>query len=212
VDVRELVRRASSATGAVIARIGGQDWQRPTPCSEWTVRDIVEHLVANNRRNAAQARGQAPAQDNAVDGDLAGAFADSADACMAAIAPEDVLDREFDLGRVGMLPGRVALSIHFADTLVHGWDLAVARGEEHRLDDSLAEVALRITSKFPDAPHVRGDGAAFAQPVEAHAGAGPGERLLAWLGRDPSAWPAEAFTVRDRFDYEPRAVPRVAGR
>jgi uncharacterized protein (TIGR03086 family) len=40
--------RASGAVGELITRIGADQWTAPTPCSEWTVRDVVNHLVAMN--------------------------------------------------------------------------------------------------------------------------------------------------------------------
>lgn len=192
-DIRELDRRALAATGAVIARIGARDWTRPTPCSEWTLRDIVEHLVDSNWRFAGFARGESAPESPAPGTDPARAFAESADALCAATAPDESLTREFDLGRIGVLPGRNALAIHFGDTLVHGWDLARALGEEHELDTDLAEAALRITSRFPDTPPVRGQGGAFGPALPPPAGATPTQRLVAWLGRD-FTWQAPVTT------------------
>ncbi len=48
IDIAALHREALAATGLVVGSIGPLDWSRPTPCEDWSVRDLLNHLVAGN--------------------------------------------------------------------------------------------------------------------------------------------------------------------
>lgn len=184
-DMRELHRRAVQETGSVLAEITDADWDRPTPCTEWTVRDIVAHMVDNGAQLAAVLDGKdAPEPLRPPDDALVGAYADSGD-LIAAAATDEALERSYPLGSFGEFAGRIHLGIRFVDVLVHGWDLAAALERDHEIAPDLAEPALRIAESLPDTPAVRGPGGPFAPARPAPQDATPGERLVAVLGRTP---------------------------
>jgi hypothetical protein len=54
--------RALAATETVVAGIGTDQWQAPTPCTELDVRGVLNHLVPGNALFAALIRG-APLPD-----------------------------------------------------------------------------------------------------------------------------------------------------
>lgn len=186
-DFLELTTRAHQAMRSTVSGISADDWARPTPCAEWTVRDIVKHLIDNNEHSAAQATGRERKTRSVPDADLPTAYEESSAEFIAAF-DEKALAKIFDFGSFGPLPGKNTLAVLFVDTLAHGWDIDVALGREHHWDDELATAALAVASRYPDAPPVRGPGGAFAHAVEAAPDAGPGDRLIALLGR--SAPPA----------------------
>jgi len=181
-DVIELDRRARAATGAVIDQVPDALLDAPTPCSRWTIREIVEHMVDNNRETVAMARGESSV-------DIGSGFADTGAAFDAAWADPAVRDRTFTLAGTDV-DWRGVVAVHFADVLVHGWDIGRAAGIDVTIDDDLAAAALRVTSRFPDS--VRGPDAGFDHPRPAPDDAPVQTRLLAFLGRDPE-WtrPAE---------------------
>ncbi|ANN15157.1 TIGR03086 family protein [Amycolatopsis orientalis] len=181
-DFLALTTRAHHATGTTIAGIGADDWDRSTPCAEWTVRDIVKHLIDNNERAAAQAAGRPRTTRSTTVDNLVNAYEESSAEFLAAFDGQ-ALKKTFDFGKFGPLPGKNVLAVLFADNLVHGWDLDAALGRAHRWDDELATAALGVASRFPDVAPVRGPGGAFDHAVEAPPDAGPGERLIALLGR-----------------------------
>ncbi|WP_181770425.1 TIGR03086 family metal-binding protein [Amycolatopsis pittospori] len=181
-DFLALTTRAHHDTGTTIAGIGTDDWGRSTPCAEWTVRDIVKHLIDNYERGAAQAAGRPRETHPTSDDDLTDAYEKSSSEFLAAFGTQ-ALEKIFDFGGFGPLPGKNVLAVLFVDTLVHGWDLDAALGREHHWDDELATAALRVASRYPDVMPVRGPGGAFDHAVEAPPDAGPGERLIALLGR-----------------------------
>jgi uncharacterized protein (TIGR03086 family) len=181
-DFLALTTRAHHATRTTIAGIGADDWDRSTPCAEWTVRDIVEHLIDNNERAAARAADRPRVTRSTTVDNLATAYAESSAEYLAAF-DDQALEKIFDFSKLGPLPGKNVLAVLFVDTLVHEWDLATALGREHRWDDELATAALGVASRYPDGTPVRGPGGAFDHAVEAPPGAGTGDRLIALLGR-----------------------------
>jgi uncharacterized protein (TIGR03086 family) len=62
----EQLGRALAAVGHLIAGIRDDQWSAPTPCTDWTVRELVTHLVGMNRVFAALLNGQAPPDRSVV--------------------------------------------------------------------------------------------------------------------------------------------------
>jgi uncharacterized protein (TIGR03086 family) len=173
-DLWELTRRAHQDTTKIIGRLTAEDWDRPTPCSEWTVRDVVEHLIDNNDRFAALAVGRPQHRSGSYE-ESSAEFLDAFDA--------EARSKALDFRQFGVLPGRIGLGVLFVDVLVHAWDIDTALGREHHWDDELATAALGFASRYPDVAPVRGPGGAFADAVDVPSGARPGDRLIALLGR-----------------------------
>ncbi|MFL6075006.1 MAG: TIGR03086 family metal-binding protein [Mycobacteriales bacterium] len=201
-DIRELDRRAVEATGAFLATAGPADLALPTPCAGWTLRDLAEHLVGQNHGFAAAARGEgadlAVWRPRPVGDDPADAYRASADDVIAAFAADGALDSGWALPEIrdgGTFPGRIGISFHFVDYVVHAWDVAAtlrldpmadAEGSAG-LDPELVAAALPVAERVPDDPESRAPGRAFRPSLRT----GPDDqalhRLLRLLGRDP-AW------------------------
>ena len=82
----------------------------------------------------------------------------------------------------GTIPGSAALWGYLNETLVHGWDLATATGQEPEADPDLVTPVLAIAAQIiPAEP--RGGQIPFAPVVQPAAGSGPTERLANWNGR-----------------------------
>ncbi len=180
VDVLALQDGALESTGRVVARTGPEHLSLPTPCSEWDVRRLIEHLVEGNDMFARAA--MPGATRHAVD-DPFEAYRSSSAAVRRAWRQPGVLEREVILP-FGAVPGWVAVRMHFVDHLVHGWDLARATGQDTTLDEGLATAAYEeMTSALDAAP--RGPGMAFGAEVPWPDDAPVHERLVAFLGRRP---------------------------
>ena len=182
-DLIALDRRALAATGAHVAALTPDDLMRPTPCAEWDVRALLNHVLGNNHLYARAVTGEAvdwaERDDDRVGDDAAAVFAASATAVTAAFDGAD-LDAEVALP-FGRLPGAQAVAVHFVDVLAHGWDLAVALGRDAALDHELASTALDIVGFYP--PDVFGSPVFFAEQQPCPADAPPDVRLVATLGR-----------------------------
>ena len=177
--------QALDATDRLIAGIGDQQWQNPTPCTEWNLRDLVDHLVAANRRFSSMLHGEQPAaaatQDAAGDdGDLVAAYRDSGKRMLAAFRQPGALEQTVTLP-IGAAPAIAALHLRVTDLLVHGWDIAQATGQPARLPEQLAAQELEFTrAKLADMP---ADRRPFAPPQPVADDAPASDRLAAYLGR-----------------------------
>jgi len=186
-DPRPLYDGALSWTLDRVRAVRPDQLDAPTPCTELDVRALLAHLVATVHRAAAVGRGEdaasVPWSVPPVPGaDWAGAYADAIAAMWpvwrADGAPLDAAVR----APFGEVPGRAALLAYTSETLVHGWDLAVATGQDAEADPALAAPVLAAMQRFlPAEP--RGGRVPFAAPVPPREEAGPTERLANWCGR-----------------------------
>jgi uncharacterized protein (TIGR03086 family) len=177
--------RASAAIGDLIDRIAVEQWTAATPCTEWNVRDLVDHLVGMNLVFVAMLEGS-PMPERGADrlgADPAGAYRRSAAALQAAAARPGVLERS-QATAVGVATGIERLQWRIADLLTHGWDLVQATGVGAELPDDLVEQALSLVrTQLPSQP--RAGRFADLQPIQDDASAI--DRLAAFTGR-PVPW------------------------
>jgi uncharacterized protein (TIGR03086 family) len=196
------LERALTATGAVVGAIRQDQWSDPTPCSEWSVADLLSHLTIGNFGFASAVDGTAfagsaaaapagradirPAEASTPDADPVEAYRQSAAAVTEAFARPGALDRIVSVP-FGQVPGRMALHLRITEVLAHGWDLARATGQPANLPEDLAEQELAFTlSKLGDIPPGRRP---FGPPRPVAGDAPAIDRLAACLGRDVSARP-----------------------
>jgi uncharacterized protein (TIGR03086 family) len=177
--------RAFDAVAGLISSIRAGQWSAPTPCTDWTVRQMVNHLIGMNRVFAALLADQPPPprpSADHVEDDPVGAYRDSAAALQAAFSRPGVLERTYH-GPLGTATGAERLQIRLYDLLAHGWDLAQATEQPAGLPDDLAEQSLAFarTQLTEQARPGR-----FG-PAQIVAGRAPAiERLVAFLGRPVS--------------------------
>jgi uncharacterized protein (TIGR03086 family) len=187
-DPRTLYSGALSWALDLVRGVRPDQLDAPTPCTELDVRGLLSHLVATVYRAEVLGRGgdarKAPWQLEAAGDDWAGAYREAIDAMWAVWRGPDgdgLLDRTVT-APFGSVPGRAAVMAYTSETLVHGWDLAVATGQPAEADPAVAEPVLAAMQRFlPAEP--RGGEIPFAAPVTPRPGAGPTERLANWCGR-----------------------------
>ncbi len=184
-DTIKLLDAAFASTGAIIASISPDDLDKPTPCTQWDVRTLVNHTTSVVARfGAAAARGEAPDMSTDWVGPDPGAtFEQAATTTLAAWSQPGALEGTCQI-RLGELPAEVAAGINFLDTLVHGWDLARALGRDVTLDPALATAGLGV-ARAVMTEQLRGPGKGFGPEVSVAAGASPSDQLVAFLGRQP---------------------------
>ena len=179
---------ALDLTLPLVAATRDEQWSAATPCTEWSVHDLVNHLVAGNLMFAALLGGERlppPGTPTSWSGDQLGdqpaaAFRASADAVVAAFAQPGVLEREVTVP-FGTVPGVVAFHLRLTEVLVHGWDLARATGQTVTFPDDVVEQELDFTrTALPDVPSTRRP---FAAPQDVPDDAPALDRLAALLGR-----------------------------
>ncbi|MEU8676887.1 TIGR03086 family metal-binding protein [Streptomyces sp. NPDC048560] len=185
----ELLAAARAQALPVVAGIDDGQLGDPTPCSEYEVRALVNHLfqvVVNFKALAAKRPADFGETPDVVTGDWRGAFArETAELVTAWGAPgaEDGVTG-------GMkLPARTVGLMVLGDLTVHAWDLARATGQDFVPDPAAVDVAGPALAEL--APQAR-EGKVFGEPVPLPAGASPFEQLLALTGRDPGWRPPRA--------------------
>jgi uncharacterized protein (TIGR03086 family) len=177
--------RASAVTGDLIDGIAADQWTSPTPCTEWNVRDLVNHLVGMNLVFVALIE-ESPIPERGADrlgADPAGAYRRSAAALQAAAGRPGVLERS-QATPVGVATGVERLQWRIADLLAHGWDLIQATGVSAEIPDDLVEQALTfVRAQLPGQPRA----GRFADPQPIRDNAPAIDRLAAFTGR-PVPW------------------------
>ncbi|HEV7647131.1 MAG TPA: TIGR03086 family metal-binding protein [Actinophytocola sp.] len=158
-------------TRAVLAAIPDERWDAPSPCTQWSVRQVAEHLVEALDFFSATVSG-AP---GSLPADLPAAYDAVTARCLAAFADPGALAADHPFGD-GRQPGRVIATISLSETVVHGWDLASAAGVPYTPNPA-AVATLRSFAAGPKAPGL------FADPVPVPAHAPPFVALLGKLGR-----------------------------
>ncbi|MEO6882175.1 MAG: TIGR03086 family metal-binding protein [Mycobacteriaceae bacterium] len=180
---------AAAATGQVIDAIAVDRWELPTPCSDWTVRDLVQHVVAGNQRFAdalggATATATAAVGSSPAESDLVTAYRQSTAVLLEAFRRPGALEQMVTVP-FGTVPAPVALHLRVIELLVHGWDIARATGQQGVFPAGLAEQELAFSrAALVDIPADRRPFAA-AEPVAEDAPAI--DRLVAQLGRKVDA-------------------------
>ncbi len=160
-------------------------WRDPTPCTEWDVRALVDHLVVEQLW-APLLLGGATIEDvgDRFDGDQLGddpvaAWESAAAAARAAFAAPGALLRSVALSN-GHRPADEYCHEMTMDLTVHAWDLARGIGADERLDEELVRDVLGFIE--PRVEELVGTGL-FAPPVAVGEDADAQTRLLALLGR-----------------------------
>lgn len=166
----------------VIAGVGPEQYDERTPCEEWTVRDLLGHMVGVVAGMGAATTGQAPAGGPEQYDDPAAQFADASRTAMAGWRSPDVMDRMID-GGGGPMPGRVLAAINLLDTATHTWDLATATGQPAILPEDVAAAAYEASQMIVSSDEMRAG--RFGPEVAAPAGGNETDRLVAFLGRQP---------------------------
>ena len=178
VDPLDLYRRASQWTLSMIPEAAAQ-LQAKTPCDDWDVAELMNHMLETQQYFVSSARGEAASPPSPV-------------------PPQDLLGEDpaadFERARAQTLavfgePGVIektgpSLGIAFSDQLLHGWDLATATGQDATMPTGLPEAAYEmIHGRFT--PEQRQG--VFKPEVSVGPDASPQDKLLAYTGRDPSS-------------------------
>jgi uncharacterized protein (TIGR03086 family) len=180
----EMYRRAVEMFGQRVMGVGPDDWGRPTPCSQWSVRDLVRHLVYEELWAPELFGGKTIADvGDRFEGDILGddpqaAWKESAAGALAA-ADAALLDHTVHLS-FGDVPGREYLGQLTADHVIHAWDLARGIGGDDRLDPELVEFVHDVMA--PEVEQWRNAGI-FGPAVPASDDADLQTRLIALTGR-----------------------------
>ncbi|MFV5995708.1 TIGR03086 family metal-binding protein [Streptomyces sp. NPDC056231] len=186
---RDLLDRHSEALQLFTDRVhavSDDQWSAPTPCTAWSVRDLVAHLTSEQLwvpPLVTEGRTVAEVGD-AYDGDVLGddpvaAWDRAAAGAREAFAAPGVFRRTVNLS-YGDTAADAYCAQMVSDAVVHSWDLARAIGADERLPEDLVAFTRREVGPYAKGLSQTG---LFAPAVTTGKDADPQTRLLALLGR-----------------------------
>jgi uncharacterized protein (TIGR03086 family) len=184
-DVPTLFDRAVGEFGTRVEQIRDGQWDAGTPDADWSVRDLVGHVVSEDLWAPPLFAGQTISEvGDRFEGDVLGTdpkavWRKASRESVRAAGEPGAMDRTVHLS-FGDFPGREYAMQLFADHLVHAWDLARAVGADEQLDPALVEECTAWFASMEAA--YRGAGAIAERPVIPDS-ADAQTRLLAMFGR-----------------------------
>ena len=177
-------------TLAVMNSIQAEHQQRPTPCADYSVGDLLQHLAVwvqvfdgavNDRELAFDPFAEQAATGSTIE-DHADVFASAAESIVTGLR-----ERGFDRPMImtaDPVPGVMVMAMLLMEYVGHGWDLATATGTEVPFSDRESGIALDAARAIIQ-PEYRGTGM-FGDEVEVSQDAPAIDRFVAFLGRSPS--------------------------
>jgi uncharacterized protein (TIGR03086 family) len=189
VDADDL-QRAVTSSRSLLVGVRPEQMDGGTPCQEWKVRDLINHMVdaptfAAIVMETGDWRNQITESLDHSAGDYLADYEAATSRAMEAFRAEGALSRVVTLP-FGEMPGSIFANIATGDAFVHGWDLAKATGSSTDLDPELAASLLdtirpMVTDQFRG-PEGK---APFGGEVPVPANASPADKLAGFLGRQP---------------------------
>lgn len=178
-EIADRYRRLSRAFADEVAAVPPEGWDAPTPCVDWTVRDLVAHVVETQGLFLGFV-GRSSGDGPAVAADPAGAWEVARAAVQADLDDPERATAEFE-GFQGRTTFEAAVDRFLnTDLVVHGWDLARATGQDEHIDPDDVVRVRAVCEGFGEAMR---DPRAFGPELDTPAGADDQTRLLAFLGR-----------------------------
>jgi uncharacterized protein (TIGR03086 family) len=180
-----VLEKSVAEAAAVVRGVKPEQFGGPTPCQDWDVRTLTNHLLQvvsalslAGRREAVP--GELWTQDLTSQG-WAERFDEEGRAAVTAWAAAAAWDGTVSMGDMEM-PAPMIASMLASDLVIHGWDLARATGQDYRCDDDAAELAHRFVADMGDQGRRMG---IYAAPLSVADGVPAFDKALALSGRDP---------------------------
>jgi uncharacterized protein (TIGR03086 family) len=187
---REHLHGVVAALQPVVHGVSDQQLGAPTPCEEYDVRTVANHLLGtiDAFRRVGAAEPLDPQDPWGTSGDhlgeswrqdLSQRLRDFAQAWSQPQAWEgEAMDGAMTRQRLG--------DMGYVEAMLHGWDLARGSGQDVEFDDQAVDRALEILDEIAEEGRSHG---VFGPEVKVPDDASPFARVLAKSGRDPE-WSA----------------------
>jgi uncharacterized protein (TIGR03086 family) len=190
----ECLQLACESTLGILANVSADQLELATPCEEWRVGDLIDHIVgAADFFAGVAAQGASPDErewPSYADGGFVASFGESAQQILTAFKAPGAMDATMILP-TGPTPGSRCIEVVVGEMFIHGCDLARATGQpiSQPAGESVADWLL--ASRWPAlCAEVRSaDSSVFAPALDVPDDAPAVDRLRAFLGRDPG-WPS----------------------
>ena len=184
-DVPDLFRQAVDQFGGLVARIKDDQWSNSTPCPDWDVRALVNHLLNENLWMPPLFEGKTIEEvGDRFDGDMLGddpqqAWKQAAEDAIGSASESGALERTVHLS-FGDFQGEYYVAQVLTDHVIHAWDLARGIDANDELDEKLVSYTYDFLAPQADAWRAAG---AFGDKVVVDDSADTQTKLLAIAGR-----------------------------
>lgn len=183
------LKAITDETARLVAGVRADQHACATPCPDYDVHTLLSHLIGTNRYFAEMitTRSADPAllRPEVRADEAADAYRDSAAAVVTAWGNPGSLEGEYAMV-FGTIPARLAFALSHSENLVHGWDLSRGTDQQPNFDQAAVELTFTMfQGRVPD--DRRGPGKPYQAEVIVPADAPTLDRLVAYLGRQPSA-------------------------
>lgn len=179
--ISERYRALSAELTRRVEAVPADRWDDPSPCPDWSARDVLRHLIDNLRDIPGHA-GQSPVLTKSVDDDPAAAWAEARDAVQSLLDDPERASLTYE-GYFGRTSLEATIDKFLGlDLLIHGWDIARATGQDETLP------ADQVGRVYADALSLSDNlraGGVCGPAVEVADDAPEQDKLLAHLGRQP---------------------------
>src|SRR4051794_780554 len=180
------LRPAATRLGTIVEALNDADLTKPTPCEQYTVGDLLDHVAGGALAFKAAAvkkplEGAAPGDASRLAPDWRTRIPADLRAAADAWLEEDAWEGMTAVGGVD-LPGEIAAMVALDEFIIHGWDLAKPTGQPAGYDGPELEAVHRTVLQFRQA----GLEGIFGPEVQVKADAPLFDRVLGVTGRDPN--------------------------
>jgi uncharacterized protein (TIGR03086 family) len=185
-DLIKLHKKAGEEAAKFIEAVKDDQWDKQSDCSDWTVRDLVNHIVSENLWVEDLMEGKTIEEvGDKYEGDVLGenplaSYERSITAANEAIDTPGSMDKIVHLS-YGDIKASVYIGHRLTDLVIHSWDVAKSTGQSDELDPELVKALEEILK--PQMKEMQGSGY-FGTPVEVSEDAPLQDKLLGWLGRE----------------------------
>lgn len=182
-DPIDRIERATAFAGEKVEHVAPSDMSRPTPCSEFDVRALLNHMIGNLGMLTVAAEGAKSTlpEGDQFGSDPAGTYAERRNALLVALRTAGVLDRNWEMP-FGSMPGQMMAGIAFMEHLTHGWDVAKASGQDTSMPADLVSECMELVTPMDALLRTPGIcGPAISVPENSSSQ----DTFIAFMGRTP---------------------------
>jgi uncharacterized protein (TIGR03086 family) len=180
------IERIELATAFACTKVDGvttTDLAKATPCSEFDVRGLLNHMIGGlGMLTTAASGGKAAIPDgDQFDSDPGASYRERREGLLAALRSPGALEHEWEMP-FGAMAAQMMAGIAFMEHLTHGWDVAKATGQATDMPTELVTECMELVTPMDAMLRTPGVcGPAVVVPEDAPLQ----DRLVAFMGRTP---------------------------
>lgn len=168
----DIWKQTADKFSQVLDQVRDDQWDAPTNCGEWTVRDLVDHAVGWQGNGGGMVGAGTTGET---------AWPTTKEALGEALA--DPSNLEGTAEEMGGMPKQQVAGFLIGDLAIHSWDLARAIGVDDTLPPAAVEATLMGLQRVPT--ETLRSSTMFGEPVEISDDASAQDKLIAFSGRQP---------------------------